>query len=152
MGNTVDFEAWPGKIQQQTQMQSGRLQIVYALRGMRRVQCPAGFQFYDHRILNHQIGDVFPDHDTIVINRDALLLCNCKPSRISCAKAFSYTFSRKPDPSVFSTRKAQPMMRPDRSLVWISSACISVHLRQNFFSATRSALRPGARATMEPDR
>ena len=48
---------------------------------MRRVECLAGFQFHGDRVLNHQVGDVFPNHNTVAVNGDTLLMCNREPSR-----------------------------------------------------------------------
>src|SRR6185437_16455606 len=40
----------------------------------------AGFQLDDDRVPNNQIGDIFSNDNTIVIDSDALLLCDRKPS------------------------------------------------------------------------
>lgn len=58
--NTVDFEAQLGEVQQQAHMHAGRIQIIYALHGMRRVKRPGGFQFDDDWFLDDRIGDVLP--------------------------------------------------------------------------------------------
>jgi len=63
--NTMDFEVRLAEVQQQTQMQAGCFQIVYALRGMRRVECLAGLQFDDDRFLNHQISDTLPNDNAV---------------------------------------------------------------------------------------
>ena len=53
---------------------------------MRRIECLAGFQRHDDRILNHQVGDVFPNHNTVAVNGDTLLMCNREPSRTDFAR------------------------------------------------------------------
>jgi hypothetical protein len=75
----MDFEARPAEVQQQTQMKASRFQVVYALRGVRRVECLAGFQLDDDCFLNHQIGDIVSDDNAVVVNRDTLLLRDRKP-------------------------------------------------------------------------
>jgi len=72
-------------------------------------------------------------------------------ARMSCAKAFSYAFFRNPAPTAFSTRNAQPVMRPDRSPVSIPSACISVHLRQIPFRPCAPHPTQGRTAIIRPD-
>ena len=54
VGNALDLQARLREVQQQAQMQAGRFQVVYALRGARGVQRLAGFQFDDDRSLDDQ--------------------------------------------------------------------------------------------------
>src|ERR1700733_6665113 len=56
--------------------------------------------------------------------------CCCETAspdlRSSCTNAFSYTFSRNPVPSAWSTVRAQPMIRLDRRLILPSPISICV--------------------------
>ena len=63
VGYKVNFEAQPGNVQQQASAQPGRLQVVYALRSMRRVQSFARAQCNDNRSLNREISNVATDRN-----------------------------------------------------------------------------------------
>ena len=62
-------------------MQTTGAQIVHALRTMGIVKRPDGFQFNDHRSVDHEIGGILPDDNAAVADNDALLLRHRKPAR-----------------------------------------------------------------------
>src|SRR6185312_12282951 len=99
---------------------------------------------YQDRVLDHQVGNIFPNHDAVVVKAMPFCCATASPAaHSSCARAFSYTFSRKFAPNVFSTREAQSMMRPDRSLSGLSFACSACTCGKIPFSSMRSAQQLG---------
>ncbi len=76
--------------------------------------------------------------------------CYCATLRLalrnSWVRAFSWTFSGKPHPSVFITPNAHPMMRSDIWLNMVSSSCICssqfpLHTDYHWFAALKSGGR-----------
>jgi hypothetical protein len=103
------------KVQQQARPQAGRHHIIDALGTMRFVQCFDSFQLDHDLLLHQQVGEVSADDAAVTHDLHTALLRDRESGvRGSSAKAFSYTFSRKPAPSALSTVNAQPMMHPDR--------------------------------------
>jgi hypothetical protein len=61
-------------------MQSGRLQIVEALRGMRVIQSLDRFQFDDKSRLDQQVDIISPEDHPIIYNSDSMLLRDVQPT------------------------------------------------------------------------
>jgi len=131
--DAFDFAARLAEVQQPAQTQARRLEVVQALGTMAIVQCLDGLELHDQHVIHQQVRRVFTDDDTFVPDDDTALLRHGKTDLAKLvASAFSYTFSRNPDPSVLATANARPMMRLERSLILASFAFICVHLRCHF--------------------
>jgi hypothetical protein len=77
---SLDLDARLAEIEQQAQMQPGCRQVIDALGHVRFVQRANRFQFNHDGILDQQVGHVLARDDTVVMNRNPLLLQDCQPS------------------------------------------------------------------------
>src|SRR5271170_7414633 len=100
-------------------MQTCGFQIIQALRASNHVQ------FDEDDVFDEQVNGIFPDRDPFVSNDHGKLLRDGE-SRLAWRvhQCVSYTFSRKPVPSAWSTVRAQPMVRLDRTLILSSPISI----------------------------
>ena len=71
---SLDFDAGLAKIEQQTQVQAGCLQIIDALGHVRFVERANRFQFNHDGIVSQQVGYVLAGDDTVVMDSNRLLL------------------------------------------------------------------------------
>src|SRR5690606_18107312 len=98
--------------------------------------------------LYYEIRDIFADLDTFEHYNNRTCCSTRSPALFRATTvAFSYTFSRKPQPSEFCTRKAHPMIASVTSLSLVLSVCICMHLWfQTPTSPRPSASSPPGRA------
>ena len=99
MSKAFDLQARPAKIQQEAELQTGRLQIVGALhptpgssaRGhVRVVQCFDGLQLDQKHVVNRQVHEVLACQDIFVVHLGAYCCTADRPAaRTSYAKAFA---------------------------------------------------------------
>lgn len=111
-----DLELGCAEVEQEADFHADCPQVVQALGVMDLVVCFDRLELDGHRTVDDQIGDVLADDKTVVLDRNWLIGFCCStrsPAFLSsCARAFSYTFSRNPAPSVLLTVNAQPMIFP----------------------------------------
>ncbi len=78
------------EVDQEADQGTCRCEIVQALRGVNVIQGPCRFELDQNHFIHDKVRNVFPDHNTIVVNRNRTLLLNCQSFfRNSCARAFS---------------------------------------------------------------
>src|SRR5271165_6262692 len=73
-----DFDAKPAEIDQQTQAQASRLQVIEALREMNVVLASDRLLFDDDRVLHQKVHNVFADRRAPVLDDGAALLLHRK--------------------------------------------------------------------------
>jgi hypothetical protein len=78
VSESMDFDAGFANIEQQTQAQATRLEVIDALRVVCAFQRLHGFQFNDHGALNQHVSELLPDDDVVVPDRDCMLLCHAE--------------------------------------------------------------------------
>jgi len=76
---SLDLNARLPEIEQQAQVQSGCLQVIDALGHVRFVERANRFQFNHDGILDQQVSHILARDDTVVMNRNPLLLQNRQP-------------------------------------------------------------------------
>src|SRR3977135_1836444 len=72
--DALHFETCLAKVDQEAQVQAGRLQIIQALGAVNIVECSDRLQFNEHRTLDQQIDGVSSDINAIVSHHQAVLL------------------------------------------------------------------------------
>jgi hypothetical protein len=72
VGDSMDFDAGFANIEQQTQAQTTRLEVIDALRVVYAIQRRHGFQFNDPGGLNQHVSEVLSDDDVVVPDRDCI--------------------------------------------------------------------------------
>jgi hypothetical protein len=111
-----DLKARLTEVEQQAQVQSGRPRVIQALRQVDIIERLDSLVFHKNLPLDQQMNRVFTHHDTVVGNNNPRCCATTRPAlRNSCASAFSYTFSRNPDPSVLATANAPLRICSDRA-------------------------------------
>src|SRR5271166_161693 len=78
--DAFDVEARQSEVDQQTQPQARRFEIVQALRPMNLVERPDRLQLHQDRVLDQQVHGIFANHDAVIPNGHSMLLRDGKPS------------------------------------------------------------------------
>lgn len=87
--DALHFEACLAKVDQQAQVQTGRLQIIQTLSSVNIVECSDRLQLNEHRTLDQEIDGVFSDINAIVSDDHAVLLQDRKAGLTQLMSAFS---------------------------------------------------------------
>ena len=96
-------------------MKPGGLEIVHALGLMDQVERPDQLEFDKTEFLTNRSAVYPPTATPFVMDPDVMLLLDPQPApRSSWTRAFLYTFSRNPTPTVFRTTNERPMIFSER--------------------------------------
>ena len=81
IGNPLNLDTRPAEIDQQTESFPGRPQVIDALRAMRAVERPHGFQFDQDGVFDRKIDEILAHQDALLCNLDSALLLNCESGK-----------------------------------------------------------------------
>ena len=134
MNHALGVQTWVAEVKQQAEMQASRLEIVDALQTMRIVQCFDHLQLDQNRILDQQIHEILADHNTIVYDRGATLLCDSESRRPQLVRQrVLIGLCQKPGRERIENHEGvtdndlRQFMQPwDYLRAWRASACIRV--------------------------
>ena len=76
LNDSLNLDTRGTEVDYQAKIPSGRPQVIDALRSMRAIKCPHGFQFDKHNVFNQQIDKVFADHGALIGDRNPPPLLN----------------------------------------------------------------------------
>jgi hypothetical protein len=81
--NALKLQVRRPEIEQEAQVSSGRPEVIDALRAMRAVECPHGFQFDEDGAFDQEIDEIIADQGAFVYDRDSVLLLSVLRGRVS---------------------------------------------------------------------
>ena len=124
----LNLDARRTEVGHQTELLSDCPQVVDALRAMRTIERPDGFQFDENGVLDEQVGKVFSEHGSLISDGHSALLFAGKPrfAQFQRQRIFINLF-RKSLPRVFATVNVQPMIRSEIAFRSGLSVFICVH-------------------------